>query len=212
MDSHEEQTHHVKRVVPPSGKTIEVVYFKDEDGQTQRPPSLAFPSIRQPSCIRTCTCASSAPRIVLSHDLGRGRSDNWTVLLQLPELRRLPRGRALLRTTSRSSTRSSTAAATPGSRLPEAAPRQHGRGDRALHRRSYGGRDPARRLLSRPVSGVALHHPIGHQLERTVTLVGEVEARQVFLAPATSARARLRARPVLPWPLSGGTPPPPPAR
>ena len=32
MESHDEQTHYVKRVVLPSGKTIEVVYFR-ETGQ-----------------------------------------------------------------------------------------------------------------------------------------------------------------------------------
>ena len=31
MESHGEQTHFVKRIVLPSGKTIEVVYFKEAD-------------------------------------------------------------------------------------------------------------------------------------------------------------------------------------
>jgi hypothetical protein len=33
MEGREEQTHHVKRVVLPSGKTIEVVYFKHPEAQ-----------------------------------------------------------------------------------------------------------------------------------------------------------------------------------
>ena len=62
MDSHDEQTHYVKRVVLPSGKTIEVVYFKDDDAQIPARIEPQAPSTPRPSRSRNCTCASSAPR------------------------------------------------------------------------------------------------------------------------------------------------------
>ncbi len=85
MDSHEEQTHYVKRVVLPSGKTIEVVYFKDEEGQIparidpelpEHPP--AEPHQELHVCIE---CASELVYPVTWDEAG---PNNWTVLLHCP--------------------------------------------------------------------------------------------------------------------------------
>ena len=40
MDGHEQQEHHVKRIVLPSGKTIEVVYFSDAAAAAAMPAPL----------------------------------------------------------------------------------------------------------------------------------------------------------------------------
>jgi hypothetical protein len=85
MDSHEEQTHYVKRVVLPSGKTIEVVYFKDEDGQIPAPaePGLPeHPPAEPHQDLHVCIeCSSELVYPVTWDEAG---PDNWTVLLHCP--------------------------------------------------------------------------------------------------------------------------------
>ena len=79
MESHGEQTHFVKRVVLPSGKTIEVVYFKETElPQPAAEPAVedtrAVPRIRPPSPTRTCTSASSAAPSSCIRCSGRSRA------------------------------------------------------------------------------------------------------------------------------------------
>jgi hypothetical protein len=40
MEGHDEQTHYVKRVLLPSGKTIEVVYFRETIPVPEAPEAL----------------------------------------------------------------------------------------------------------------------------------------------------------------------------
>jgi hypothetical protein len=78
MDSHEEQTHFVKRVVLPSGKTIEVVYFRD--GRDQSPPRHPSPEPHQD--LHVCIeCDSGLVYPVRWDEAG---PENWSVLLHCP--------------------------------------------------------------------------------------------------------------------------------
>jgi hypothetical protein len=79
MDNHEEQTHFVKRVVLPSGKTIEVVYFREaglEQTAHSHPP--AEPNQDLHVCIE-CSCELVYP--VRWDEAG---PENWSVLLHCP--------------------------------------------------------------------------------------------------------------------------------
>jgi predicted ArsR family transcriptional regulator len=91
MESHGEQTHFVKRVVLPSGKTIEVVYFREPEAHLPEPeahlpePEL-FPETLPPAepdqelqvCIE---CTSELVYPVRWEEAG---PENWTVLLHCP--------------------------------------------------------------------------------------------------------------------------------
>jgi hypothetical protein len=78
MDNHDEQTHFVKRVVLPSGKTIEVVYFKEPEarGGGSHPP--AEPNQDLHVCME---CASELVYPVRWEEAG---PENWSVLLHCP--------------------------------------------------------------------------------------------------------------------------------
>jgi hypothetical protein len=78
MDNQEEQTHFVKRVVLPSGKTIEVVYFKEGADQ----PSANHPPAEPNQDLHVCIeCASELVYPVRWEESG---SENWSVLLHCP--------------------------------------------------------------------------------------------------------------------------------
>ena len=90
MESHGEQTHFVKRVVLPSGKTIEVVYFKETD--------LPRPVVDGP--VEEATAAPEHPPAEVDQDLHvcvdceselvypvqweESGPENWSVLLHCP--------------------------------------------------------------------------------------------------------------------------------
>lgn len=89
MESHGEQTHYVKRVMLPSGKTIEVVYFKDAEGlpaehsgehsETQVPE---HPPAEPHQDLQVCIeCSSELVYPVQWEEAG---PDNWSVLLHCP--------------------------------------------------------------------------------------------------------------------------------
>jgi hypothetical protein len=90
MESHGEQTHFVKRVVLPSGKTIEVVYFKESD---QPQPSAAasleethqtplHPPAEPHQDLHVCVeCTSELVYPVQWEESG---PENWSVLLHCP--------------------------------------------------------------------------------------------------------------------------------
>jgi hypothetical protein len=86
MDSHGEQTHFVKRVVLPSGKTIEVVYFKETD--LPHPPVDASPAVpKDPPAeprqdLHICTECSS--ELVYPLQWEESGPVNWNVLLHCP--------------------------------------------------------------------------------------------------------------------------------
>jgi len=90
MDDHGEQTHFVKRVVLPSGKTIEVVYFKEVDLPHPVPDPVAdeapaapeLPAAEAHQDLHICVeCASELVYPVQWEESGE---DNWSVLLHCP--------------------------------------------------------------------------------------------------------------------------------
>ncbi len=77
----EEQTHFVKRVVLPSGKTIEVVYFKDaldSGALVQEAPTRAEPDQELHLCL---DCGS---QLVYPIEWDEAGPENWSVLLHCP--------------------------------------------------------------------------------------------------------------------------------
>ncbi len=82
MESYESQSHEVKRVVLPSGKTIEVVYFREADttdGALERP---AHPVAEPDQELHICyDCHSPHVFPVEWEEAG---PENWRVLLQCP--------------------------------------------------------------------------------------------------------------------------------
>lgn len=72
-----EQTHFVKRVLLPSGKTIEVVYFKAADV----PAASELPPAEPHRDLHVCTeCASEFVHPLQWEESG----ENWSVLLHCP--------------------------------------------------------------------------------------------------------------------------------
>ena len=79
MDHHDDQTHFVKRVVLPSGKTIEVVYFREAGAEdSPRSPAPAEPHQDLHVCIE---CSSELVYPVSWEEAGL---ENWSVLLHCP--------------------------------------------------------------------------------------------------------------------------------
>jgi hypothetical protein len=89
MESHGEQTHFVKRVVLPSGKTIEVVYFKEADlpQPAAEPPAEATRAPEHPPAephqdLHVCVACSS--ELVYPVQWEESGPENWNVLLHCP--------------------------------------------------------------------------------------------------------------------------------
>jgi hypothetical protein len=90
MESHGEQTHFVKRVVLPSGKTIEVVYFKETDlpqpavdpavGDTPAVPEAPLAEPHQDLHV----CAECSSELVYPLQWEESGPVNWKVLLHCP--------------------------------------------------------------------------------------------------------------------------------
>ncbi len=76
MESFDGQTHFVKRVVLPSGKTIEVVYFKDSEAHPATP--VAEPEQDLHLCLE---CDSD---LVYPLEWEEAGPENWSVLLHCP--------------------------------------------------------------------------------------------------------------------------------
>lgn len=87
MDRHDEQAHFVKRVVLPSGKTIEVVYFRegDEPVAPVEPPfseAPAHPPAEEHQELHVCVECSS--ELVYPVEWEESGPENWSVLLHCP--------------------------------------------------------------------------------------------------------------------------------
>ncbi len=85
MEGHEEQTHYVKRVVLPSGKTIEVVYFKEPASTTanEAPPAdRSWPAVEPDQALHTCLECES--QLVYPVEWEEAGPENWSVLLHCP--------------------------------------------------------------------------------------------------------------------------------
>ena len=83
MSQHPDHRHHVRRVVLPSGKTIEVVYFENEaTGATARPPLPAGPEPVEVGELHMCgTCDSELVYPVEWEEAG---ATHWEVTLRCP--------------------------------------------------------------------------------------------------------------------------------
>jgi hypothetical protein len=82
MDSYESQSHEVKRVVLPSGKTIEVVYFRDPDAPAESVATPAHPVAEPDQELHICyECHSPLVYPVEWEEAG---PENWRVILQCP--------------------------------------------------------------------------------------------------------------------------------
>ncbi len=78
----EEQSHYVKKVQLPSGKTIEVVYFKDAD-QLPEDASSFGPAVETDQALNVCPeCSSELVYPTSWEEAGR---DAWQVQLRCPE-------------------------------------------------------------------------------------------------------------------------------
>ena len=85
MEGHDEQTHYVKRVLLPSGKTIEVVYFRETEPVDEAPDALRTtddPVAEPHQDLHMCLeCSSDLVYPVQWEESG---SENWSVLLHCP--------------------------------------------------------------------------------------------------------------------------------
>jgi hypothetical protein len=85
VDGNGEQTHYVKRVLLPSGKTIEVVYFRDSgpvEEALQAPPTTDYPPAEPHQELHVCMeCASD---LVYPMEWEESGDENWSVLLHCP--------------------------------------------------------------------------------------------------------------------------------
>ncbi len=88
MESFDGQTHFVKRVVLPSGKTIEVVYFKDSEAHPATP--VAEPEQDLHLCLE---CDSD---LVYPLEWEEAGPENWSVLLHCPNCDVYREGETLL--------------------------------------------------------------------------------------------------------------------
>jgi hypothetical protein len=85
VDGNGEQTHYVKRVLLPSGKTIEVVYFRDS-----APVEAALPAPRTPDDPpaerhqELHVCMECASDLVYPVEWEESGDENWSVLLHCP--------------------------------------------------------------------------------------------------------------------------------
>lgn len=78
MPSSPDHSHHVRRVVLPSGKTIEVVYFEDLDV-----PSKAVTA--GPRTAELHVCDACASKLVYPIEWEEAGSEHWEVSLRCPE-------------------------------------------------------------------------------------------------------------------------------
>jgi hypothetical protein len=85
VDGNGEQTHYVKRVLLPSGKTIEVVYFRDSglvEEALQAPRTTDAPPAEPHQELHVCMeCASD---LVYPVEWDESGEENWSVLLHCP--------------------------------------------------------------------------------------------------------------------------------
>ena len=79
MEGHGEQTPFVKRVILPSGKAIEVVYFREAETQA---PASGCPPAEADHDLHVCIQCSS--ELVYPVQWEEAGPENWTVLLHCP--------------------------------------------------------------------------------------------------------------------------------
>ena len=206
MSREADNRHYVRRVVLPSGKTIEVVYFDE----SRRSPAVGFGirrGRRRPAHLRHLRLGPRLPRRV-----GRGRRDALGGHAALPQLRVDRHRRLRAGPSSSASTRSSTAAPrrssatssawrTPTWRTRSSASSPRSRPITSSRTTSR----PSRRLLGRPQVGEHRQHPAvvvvaGGQVE-----LGEDVATCFSTAPPLTTSARATAAFERPSAMSSST-------
>ena len=82
MSQHPDHQHHVRRVILPSGKTIEVVYFEDHPGAPLEPVVPARPVERPQHDLHVCGGCDSA--MVYPVEWEEAGATHWEVTLRCP--------------------------------------------------------------------------------------------------------------------------------
>jgi hypothetical protein len=83
MSLHDDPRHYVRRVVLPSGKTIEVVYFEDQ--QTGTAPVAATPAPTHEESISDLhVCGGCSSTLVYPTEWEEAGSTHWEVTLRCP--------------------------------------------------------------------------------------------------------------------------------
>jgi hypothetical protein len=75
----EQPSHHVRRIVLPSGKTIEVLYFEDRPA-----PQPALPADIDEHVDDLCFCGTCHSRLVYPVDWHEAGTRHWEVTLRCP--------------------------------------------------------------------------------------------------------------------------------
>ena len=83
MSKRPEHSHYVRRVVLPSGKTIEVVYFDDSPGAPQQSGHPA-PAPAQPERTDLHVCGSCGSDLVYPVEWDEAGATHWEVSLRCP--------------------------------------------------------------------------------------------------------------------------------
>ena len=78
------QGHHVKRIVLPSGKTIDVVYFSDAVSELATPRPPALPQASDPD-LDLHVCRECASELVYPTNWEESRARQWRVKLRCPD-------------------------------------------------------------------------------------------------------------------------------
>ena len=84
-ENHEHDPNYVKKVVLPSGKTIEVVYFKDADEPRAELPEAQTPEVAPAEVHQDLhVCIECASELVYPVQWDEAGPENWNVLLHCP--------------------------------------------------------------------------------------------------------------------------------
>jgi hypothetical protein len=83
MSKRPDHSHYVRRVVLPSGKTIEVVYFDDTPGPTQQ-GNLPAPAPARPEPTDLHVCGSCGSDLVYPVEWDEAGATHWEVSLRCP--------------------------------------------------------------------------------------------------------------------------------
>ena len=84
MSTPPNQGHHVKRIVLPSGKTIDVVYFSDAVSEIATPRPSGLPQQSDPD-LDLHICRECASELVYPTSWEESRARQWRVTLRCPD-------------------------------------------------------------------------------------------------------------------------------
>ena len=142
--------HYVRRVVLPSGKTIEVVYFEDQQAAGAAPVPRPPPAKSHDEAVDDLhVCGSCASTLVYPTEWEEAGATHWEVTLRCPNCEWA--GTGIFEQDARRALRRGARPRHRGARPRPQAPRarQHGGRDRALHHGAHRGSHRPRGLLDR---------------------------------------------------------------